>query len=270
MSTSTRENMRRELRELAKLAETMGKAPPAAEENEGSANLSPTGLQRPSTPASSSRVTVPPVAFPSTPAPFASPLLSDGVPEPRKRPGFVAIVIGGSLAAALVGGAIVGKSLAGHSTTADVPTDTKAAAVLAAPPEPTPLAAPPPAAAQQEAPVVLATPTPAAVAPKNPAGLNAAAPAASVVHKHAPKPAGLAMPIAAAAKPAAAANPAPVAAAAAAGDSAAAAPVAAKPVAPVAPAAATPKPAAAAKAAPAGGGDSLEDLIRREVAASKK
>jgi hypothetical protein len=262
MSTSTRENMRRELKELAKLAETMGKAPPATEESEGSAHLASGGLQRPSTPASSSRVSVPPVAFPSTPAPFASPLLSDIPPEPRKRPGFMAIVIGGSLAAALVGGAVVGKSLAGRSTTMDVPADTKAAAVLAPPPEPTPVVAPSPAAVQPEAPAVVVTPTPTAVAPKNLAGVNAPPPAAFVVHKHAPKPAGLPAPIAATTKPAAAAAPAAVAA----GGDSASAPAVAKSAAPSAPAA---KPAAA-KSAAAGGGDSLEDLIRKEVAASKK
>ena len=37
MSTSTRENMRRELKELAKLAETMGKEPPAPEPRESAA-----------------------------------------------------------------------------------------------------------------------------------------------------------------------------------------------------------------------------------------
>jgi hypothetical protein len=36
------------------------------------------------------------------------------------------------------------------------------------------------------------------------------------------------------------------------------------------PKAAAPKPAAKAAAAPSGGGDSLEDLIRKEVAGSKK
>ncbi len=254
MSTSTRENMRRELKELAKLAETMGKERPATAETEASASHYSGGLQRPSTPASSSRVTVPPVAFPSTPAPFASPLSSDIGAEPRKRSGFMAVVIGGSLAAALVGGAVVGKSLAGRPTTAEIPAETKAAAGLAAPAEPTPIAAPPPAAEQTEAPVVAATPAAAAV--KNPPSLNAAAPMAPAVHKHAPKP--VAAPIAAA-KPAVATAPA---AAAAASDPAAPPAAAAKPVAAVAP-----KPAAKGAA---GGGDSLEDLIRKEVAASKK
>src|SRR5579872_4896194 len=134
MSTSTRENMRRELKELAKLAETMGKEP-AVEAKEAPVVVAPITLQRPATPASSSRVTVPPVVFPSTPPPFASPFSSE--PPPRKRSGVVALVIGGSLAVALVGGAIVGKSLAGRpTTTASVPVEVQAAAA-AAPPEPT-------------------------------------------------------------------------------------------------------------------------------------
>jgi len=61
MSMSTRDNMRRELKELAKLAETMGKEPPAADAS-GEVSFPVHTLERPVTPASSSRVSVPPFA----------------------------------------------------------------------------------------------------------------------------------------------------------------------------------------------------------------
>ena len=257
MSTSTRENMRRELKELAKLAETMGKEPRPAEPSESAAALASPGLQRPATPASSSRVTVPPVAFPSTPPPFASPFSSE--PPPRKGNRFMALAIGGSLAVALVGGAVVGKSLAGRSTTATVPAEVRAAAV-AAPAEPAPVVAEPQAVVQPPEPAAVTPPPAALVTPKGAGAASPATAASSAVHKHWPKAAGTPAPLAA--KPAVA-GATPAAPAAAGNDAA--------PVAAAKPAAAPPAAkAGAAKPAAGGGTDSLEDLIRKEVAAGKK
>ena len=241
---STRDSMRRELKELAKLAETMGKESPADAAAQGNdpVDFPASSLERPMTPASSSRVSVAPFATPMTP-----PVFDIGEPKKRsgKRTGFIAVVVGASLAAALVGGAYVGRSLAGG------PAPVTAAAAMAPPQAPAAPAEVAPAAPPAAAPQAPSTPDPvvpaAAAAPK--AASPAAAAAAPVVHKHvAPRPA------AAAKAPVAAAAPAPA-------NDAVAAP---KPAA----GAALGKPKAAA--ASAGGGDSLEDLIRKEVAGQKK
>jgi hypothetical protein len=256
MSMSTREDMRRELKELAKLAETMGKETPAepAPDLEGDVAYPAAMLQRPATPASSSRVSVPPFATPTLPPVFDP---GDELrPRSAKRTGIIAVLVGASLAAALVGGAFFGRSLAGGSG-ASVPPVTAAAAVAPQTPVTPPVEAPtpPPAVAPQApaAPDPIAPPAVAAVAPK----------ATPPAHKQ-PQHAAVAKP-AAAPKPAvasAASNPQPPAPASDAASSpktAAAAPAAAP--------LAKPKPAAAS----AGGGtDSLEDLIRKEVAAQKK
>ena len=245
MSMSTRESMRRELKELAKLAETMGKQPVAETAAEGQVEFPVHTLERPVTPASASRVSVAPFTTPTVPPVFDI--------EPKaapKRTGIIAVVVGASLAIALVGGAAVGM---GHG-----PAETHAAAAtLAAPPVEAPV---PQAAAPQAAPEAVTPPPPqsilpAAAAPATPAPVAKAAPApAPVVHKH----------VAPAAKPAAApvaAAPAKAAKSDTDSDGIAAAP-AAKP-------AAAPKAASKPAAASGGGGDSLEDLIRKEVAAHK-
>src|SRR5215831_12835393 len=111
MSMSTREDMRRELKELAKMAETMGKetpAEPAADVGGDHVAYPATMLQRPATPASSSRVSVPPFATPTLPPVFDPG--DETRPRSAKRTGIIAVLVGASLAAALVGGAFVGKS----------------------------------------------------------------------------------------------------------------------------------------------------------------
>jgi hypothetical protein len=250
MTTSTRESMRRELKELAKMAETMGKPSPDAALAEESASMQfpATALERPVTPASASRVSVPPMATPTTPPVF-------DYAEPRrtgKRTGVIAVLIGAGLAAALIGGAAVGKSLAGNSTASTPPVDVRGAAATMAPPPVVAVAEPPVAA-----PAPQPAPEPVAAAVVVPAKATPTTPVAAPVHKHAaPKPAA-APPAAAAPKAAVAANPAP-----ASGGDAVAAPKAA-----ASPGLAKPAPA---KAAAGGGSDSLEDLIRKEVAAQKK
>jgi hypothetical protein len=249
MSTSTREHMRQELKELAKLAETMGKTPPPPSPEEVALHRAATEPEPVSSP---SHVTLPPISFPTTPPPLASSLSEDLI-KPRKRIGLMAGVIGASLAVALAGGAMVGKSIASRSTTEGATGDVHAAAAVAAPQDIAPVApALPPAvqAVQKEEPAVV---VPVAVSPKPAPVPNAIAPAPSPAHKqHATKAAAVAP---AAPKALPAAPPQAVAAA-----SELAAPVKAA-------------PAAAPKAAPAkaagGGNDSLEDLIRKEVAEKK-
>jgi len=254
---STRDNMRRELKELAKLAETMGKESPVDAAAAGrDVDFPMAGLERPPTPASSSRVSVPPFATPTAPPVF-------DIPEPQqrsgKRTGFIAVVVGASLAAALVGGAFVGKSLAGGTTTPAVAPITAAAAIA-----PPPVVAPPAAAPQPPA-----APDPAAAPPVN-AGVAAVAPT-SVTKTAAPAPAAAAPIHKHWAKPATPATKPVVAAAAAApasaGDAVAAPKAAAPAAAAAAPGLAKPKPAPASAG---GSSDSLEDLIRKEVAAQKK
>ena len=70
MSMSTRESMRAELKELAKMAETMGKAPAAEAVDDRPLAFPENALERPPTPASASRVSVPPFATPTTPPVF--------------------------------------------------------------------------------------------------------------------------------------------------------------------------------------------------------
>jgi len=257
MSTTMRENMRRELKELAKLAETMGK--PSADAvlaDSAPIEFPQNTLERPATPASSSRVSVPPMATPTVPPVFdyAEPKRGSG-----KRTGVLAVLVGGGLAIALVAGAYVGKSLAGGSTASNPPVDVRGAAATIATPPVVPAAEQPvvPVAAVAPPAQPAADPAPAiaAVAPKT------AAPVAAPVHKHfAPKAA--AAPAAAAPAKAAVASSTSNAAPAAGGTDAVAAPKAA-----ASPGLSKPAPA---KAAAGGGGDSLEDLIRKEVAAQKK
>ncbi|MGH7271542.1 MAG: hypothetical protein ACREJ3_14020, partial [Polyangiaceae bacterium] len=109
MSTSTRESMRIEFKELAKLAETMGKTPPvesaqAAEPPE--ATRSQGAIERPSTPPSMSAITVPP------PRPSISSPVFLQPPPKRSRAGLLAVLVGAGLAIALVGGALLGRSYA--------------------------------------------------------------------------------------------------------------------------------------------------------------
>lgn len=250
MSMSTRESMRAELKELAKMAETMGKAPAAEAVDDRPLAFPENALERPPTPASASRVSVPPFATPTTPPVF-------DYAEPKKggkRTAFIAVTVGAALAAALVGGAAVGKSFAGAPNAPVAPIT--AAAAIAPQAEvalPAAVSAPPPAAVAPPPVAAPVAPAPVAVAPKS----SPSTPSAPAPHKHWAKPAGAA-PAAAAAKPATASAPAANTDSDGLGAPAPkAAPAAAKPA----------KPAAAA----AGGGtDSLEDLIRKEVANQKK
>lgn len=248
MTTSTRESMRRELKELAKMAETMGKPNPdaALAEESSSMPFPASALERPVTPSSASRVSVPPMATSTAPPAF-------DYAEPRptgKRTGVIAVLIGAGLAAALIGGAAVGKSLAGNSTASTPAVDVRGAAATMAPPPVVATAEPPVAApAPQPAP----EPVAAAVVIPAKATPVVTTPVAAPVHKHAAAP----PPAAAAPKAAVSANPTPSS-----GGDAVAAPKAA-----ASPGLAKPAPA---KAAAGGGSDSLEDLIRKEVAADKK
>lgn len=255
MST-TREDMRRELKELTKLAETMRKEavpesrPPYAHLLDGEQNIAP---PTPDRPLSVSSVTVPPVV-PQSLAPSTADV-DDFPPVRRGRKGFVAVGVGAALVIALVGGAAVGRSVTSHRAAANaIPVSTgpvQAPLVVEPPQDPQAAQAPaaqPPAEppAQAAAPVV--NPTPAQVTtPQVSTPAVRRRPAAAAAHK--------------AAKPAAAvAKAAP--ASDAAGDNEAPAPVKAAPAPPVA--------KAAAAAAPAGGGsnDSLEDMIRKAVAST--
>jgi hypothetical protein len=251
---STRENMRRELKELAKLAETIGKEPVAEsapvrqEPYESPQRL----IERPSTPQSLSTFTVPPVS----PSMGAEAFVEAEAPRIRKRRGrgVVAIAIAVGLAGALVGGAQLGRSLAFRLTKPAAKTVAAAAAMPApqpavadishAPAIPAPVQ---PTAPAVETPSVPATPT----APSASSPALASSPKAKIsAPHHWSKPST---------SKAAVATPEATPAA----DTGA--PSAPKPVAA--------KPAAAANNAPpaaAGGGDSLEDLIRKAVAASPK
>jgi hypothetical protein len=251
MSTMTRENMRRELKELAKMAETMGKPSADAVADSAPIEFPQNTLERPATPASSSRVSVPPMATPTVPPVFD---YAEAKRGSGKRTGVLAVLIGGGLAIALVAGAYVGKSLAGGSTASTAPVDVRGAAAAIAPPPVVPAVEPPAAPVAVVAPAAEPAPAIAAVAPK------AASPvAAPIVHKHfAPKPAVAAAAPAKAAVASSTSNAAP----AAGGTDAVAAPKAA-----ASPGLSKPAPA---KAAAGGGSDSLEDLIRKEVAAQKK
>jgi hypothetical protein len=255
MSTMTRESMRRELKELAKMAETMGKPSADAVADSAPIEFPQNTLERPATPASSSRVSVPPMATPTVPPVFD---YAEAKRGSGKRTGVLAVLIGGGLAIALVAGAYVGKSLAGGSTASTAPVDVRGAAAAIAPPPVVPAveapAAPVAVVAPAAQPAAEPAPAIAAVSPK-----PATPVAAPVVHKHfAPKPAVAAAAPAKAAVASSTSNAAP----AAGGTDAVAAPKAA-----ASPGLAKPAPA---KAAAGGGGDSLEDLIRKEVAAQKK
>lgn len=238
---STRESMRRELRELAKLAETkrqeQTKTPrssgewsyvdPAAEaataaespvEEKGAVGLEPADAVDP--PSWPSSATVPPVVpsagTPSIPSELER--LAASAPAPRRGSRWL---IAGFAAVVLVGAAVVGQRLQ-HGTAA--PT-----AMAATPP-------PPPAVPQEPLPPPAAEPANAAVAP-------------------------------AAAPPPAAAAPAPVVANGPSTHRTAPAPRPAKTP-------RSPSPSAATKPAPAGAAanhvDSLDDLMRKAVSSPSK
>jgi len=262
MST-TREEMRRELKELTKLAETMRKEaapdsrPPYAHLLEPENNLAP---PTPDRPLSVSSVTVPPVVQPSVPPPATD--VDDFPPLRRGRKGLMAVAVGGALVVALVGGAAVGRSVTSHRAAANaaIPVSTgpvQGPLVVDPPQDPLPAQAPPAQApADPPAPPVVAAV--AAAANPAPATPPAATPAA---HRRA----GGGAPHRAAklaAAPKSAAGDAP--AAAAENDAPAPAPAKATPV-----AKAAVVPLAAPAAAPAGGSnDSLEDMIRKAVAST--
>jgi hypothetical protein len=253
---STRESMRRELKELAKLAETMRKE----SEAKASADLYAyeAAPEQPGELAlTTSSVTVPPVVPPSVPPPDDAgevdlPVLSRG----RGR---LAVFVGVGLAAALVGGAALGRSFASQRAAAHTPAPVVAAAAVAAPlpAQPADPPAPPPAAAAA-APAIESTIV--APAPTTPPAPTAASPATPRRRTPGPGLRRFAKPGPAKGAAAAAADaPAPAAAGATDSDT---------------PPPAAPKPAAAAKPANAApqttSGDSLEDMIRKAVAAPAK
>src|ERR1700687_2678487 len=110
-SMSTRESMRRELKELAKLAETMRRESEARASADHLPRYEPDPAQQLGEPAlSTSSVTVPPVVPPSVPPPDdAGAVDLPGLGRGRGR--LVAVFVGAGLAAALVGGAALGRSL---------------------------------------------------------------------------------------------------------------------------------------------------------------
>jgi hypothetical protein len=254
MSTSTRESMRLELKELAKLAETMRKESEARASADLLQAYESEPVQQPEEPTlSASSVTVPPVVPPSTPPPDESAEVRlPGLGTGRGR--FLTAVVGAGLAAALVGGAVLARSLASQRATASrpAPVVAAAAAVVPLPAQPADPPVPPAAAAPAiESPVVVAAPAaPPAIAPPAPRRRTPGL-------RHFTKP-----------------GSAKVAVATSTPDTPAAAGAAETETSP--PAAPAPKPAVAK---PAGGpnaappttsGDSLEDMIRKAVAAPAK
>jgi len=240
--------MRRELKELAKLAETMRKE----SEVKASADFSeyePEAAQLTADPAlSASSLTVPPVVPPSVPPPATSDF--DDLPQHRgRRGGLRAVFVGAGVAAVLVGTAALGRSLVSRHTMANAPAPETATAAAALPPSQPiePPAAPAPVA---ESPVIAEAP-----AAPPPAGAPAAAP-----HRRSP---------AAAPRRAVKAVPVKVAVAAVPPEAvAASAPAADTPPSP--PKAAAAKPPSTPGAAQATSGDTLEDMIRKAVAAPTK
>jgi hypothetical protein len=238
---STRENMRRELKELARLAETMGK--------ERTSDSWHPADERPSSPPGLSSVSVPPVVPPSIPPPVAASVPVEVPFRNRKRGGVLAVVVGASLAAALMGGAVLGRSFAPHPVAA-------AAAANPPPPAETPLAIPTaPSLSAIVAAHGVADPQPDPVEP--PAAVAVPTPNAGAA---APPPAKRRGPTSVAAPRHASKAPPPAIAAPAtpAAPAAAALPAAAKPAA----------AAANIPAAPAPASDSLDDMIRKAVAAT--
>src|ERR1700678_1457376 len=132
---STRESMRRELKELAKLADTIGRAPSVAPPAPSAPPPPPAfgaplsappprpldslpmgGIEQASTAGSTSALTVlTPPSLPSTPPPVS---MQSRPPKRGSRGGLVAL-IGGALVAALVGGAALGKSLASRGVSSN-------------------------------------------------------------------------------------------------------------------------------------------------------
>jgi DNA polymerase-3 subunit gamma/tau len=195
---TTRESMRRELKDLAKLAATMPKERPTPVEAAPSAKPPRPNLQRPPTPSSIS-LTVPP-AVASIPAPGR--IVEAG---PRKaRRGLLGVCVALGLAVAIAGGATLGRTLAhrtAQASAANAPgapaTDPAATApngAAAGTPSPAAAGAPtqPPAGA---APVAAVQPAGATTQPTNsgtPASTSAAAtPLAAAAPAAAPRPAAL-------------------------------------------------------------------------------
>jgi hypothetical protein len=187
----TRESTRQELRDLAKLAATMPKERPTPV---AAAPARRPTLQRPPTPSSISKLTVPPAVASIPPA-------SRTLEPPTSRKGggrgvlMTSIVLG--LAVAVGGGVTLGRTLAHRAPSAAAASDAKAVTFG------TPAAAPPPATAA--APLPAPAPAPVAAAATATATAAAAATAATVTTA-APKPAAAARryaPRPAAAKPAA-------------------------------------------------------------------
>jgi hypothetical protein len=258
---STRESMRRELKELAKLAETMRKE----SEAKASADLyayEPQPEQQPGELAlTTSSVTVPPVVPPSVPPP--DDLGEVDLPVLSRGRGRLAVFVGAGLAVALVGGAALGRSLASQRAVAHAPAPVVAAAAAVAPLPPQPADLPAPPAPAAAAPVIESTIV--APAPPTPPASNGASPA--IPRRRTPGPGLRRFTKAGPAKGAVTPTTADAPAAAGATDtdtSTPAAPPAPKP-------AAAAKPAGAANAAPqTTSGDSLEDMIRKAVAAPAK
>src|SRR5208283_1943293 len=107
---TTRNNMRRELQDLAKLADSMPKerpTPPPAQAAPAPARPSSPMLARPLTPSRIS-VTIPPTVASVPPPTFASPTA-----QPRRsgRGALIAVALAG-LVVAIAGGGVLGKTLA--------------------------------------------------------------------------------------------------------------------------------------------------------------
>jgi hypothetical protein len=192
----TRESTRQELRDLAKLAATMPKERPTPTPVATAPLQRPT-LQRPPTPSSISKLTVPPAIASIPPA-------SRTLEPPTSRKGggrgvlMTSIVLG--LAVAVGGGVTLGRTLAHRTPPAAAASDAKVVSFG------TPAAAPPPATAAAPLPAPAPVPVAAAATATATAAAVPATATAATVTTAAPKPAAAARrywPRPAAAKPAA-------------------------------------------------------------------
>jgi hypothetical protein len=178
-SMSTRQNMRRELQDLAKLAQTMPKERPTPMPTPAKA------FERPSIPSRDS-VSVPPAI---ASVPVSVPAVS-AVAQPKRGRGLLVTLAAAGIAVAIVVGGAMGRTLAQRSAPAAAakPPAVAAVAPVAPPVDPTPTAP----AAQPE-PVVTAAPTvtavPKAVAVTNPPAATPRAVNVAAAHAASTKPA---------------------------------------------------------------------------------
>jgi hypothetical protein len=159
-----RDGMRQELRDLAKLAGTMPKEPPAPPSS--AAQPSSSARTAESGPPSASRVTVPPaiLAGERTSVPATTPS-SPPPSTPRKGRRTWAAVTGATLALALVGGVVLGSRWVAARHVSSAPTDpqrTAATGVAAVPAPPAAAPAPPTAVVADPSPTTVSAATPTA------------------------------------------------------------------------------------------------------------